>query len=282
MKWFSERKGLTKPRTEIQVSSMDKTLRNRLWNVVNSHYIIPMLRLSGFERAMRDLMQKFYDSYLGERVDLSPADFSGIRDVLLDFMSKAPWSQVYDLLEFLVAHFPDKNRNERFKIACNEILEIELSAYRFVGGQITEIVSEEEISEIEEALETPLKPVRAHIENALRLLSDRKSPDHRNSIKESISAVEAICRLIARDEKATLGKALDIIETKVELHGALKRAFDSLYGYTSSSEGIRHAFGLTEEPSLSFEDAKFMLVSCSAFINYLIAKASKAGIKIGK
>ncbi|MGQ9708742.1 MAG: AbiJ-NTD4 domain-containing protein, partial [bacterium] len=35
-----------------------------------------------------------------------------------------------------------------------------------------------------------------------------------------------------------------------------------------------------DEPNLSFEDAKFMLVSCSAFINYLITKAAKAGIKI--
>jgi hypothetical protein len=34
------------------------------------------------------------------------------------------------------------------------------------------------------------------------------------------------------------------------------------------------------EPNLNFEDAKFMLVSCSAFINYIISKASRAEIKI--
>ncbi len=68
------------------------------------------------------------------------------------------------------------------------------------------------------------------------------------------------------------------IETKISLHPALKDAFSSLYGYTSDAEGIRHA--LLDEPNLSFEDAKFMLVSCSAFINYLISKAPKAGIKI--
>ena len=125
------------------------------------------------------------------------------------------------------------------------------------------------------------KPVRTHLENSLKLLSDRKSPDYRNSIKESISAVEAICRLIAKDKNATLGQALKVVENKVGLHGALKASFSSLYGYTSSAKGIRHALGLLEEPSLSFEDSKFMLVSCSAFINYLISKASKAGIKIG-
>ena len=127
-------------------------------------------------------------------------------------------------------------------------------------------------------METPLKPVRVHLEKSLELLSDRKSPDYRNSIKESISAVEAICRLITKDKKATLGQALKEVETKVGLHGALKNAFSNLYGYTSSADGIRHA--LLDEPKLSFEDAKFMLVSCSAFINYLISKAEKAKIKL--
>jgi hypothetical protein len=51
-----------------------------------------------------------------------------------------------------------------------------------------------------------------------------------------------------------------------------------MYGYTSDAQGIRHA--LMDEPNLSFEDAKFMLVSCSAFVNYLIAKAAKAGISL--
>ncbi len=36
---------------------------------------------------------------------------------------------------------------------CNNVLERELSAYRFVGGRITEVSSKVEISEIEEALE---------------------------------------------------------------------------------------------------------------------------------
>ena len=113
-----------------------------------------------------------------------------------------------------------------------------------------------------------------------RLMSDRKSPDYRNSIKESISAVEAICRLITNHKKVTLGQCLKEMEgAKVMLHGALKKAFSNLYGYTSSAAGIRHA--LMDEPRLSFEDAKFMLVSCSAFINYLVSKAGKARITLG-
>jgi len=58
----------------------------------------------------------------------------------------------------------------------------------------------------------------------------------------------------------------------------LFRNYSKLYGYTSDSDGIRHA--LLKENKLNFEDAKFMLVSCSAFVNYLTIKADKSGIKM--
>ena len=60
------------------------------------------------------------------------------------------------------------------------------------------------------------------------------------------------------------------------LHGALKSAFNSLYGFTSDSNGIRHA--LLDETNLTFDDAKFMLVTCSAFVNYLKSVMAKAHI----
>ena len=44
-----------------------------------------------------------------------------------------------------------------------------------------------------------------------------------------------------------------------------------LYNWTSSSDGIRHASNGNEIKS-SFAEAKYMVVSCSAFINYLILK----------
>ena len=62
------------------------------------------------------------------------------------------------------------------------------------------------------------------------------------------------------------------------MHPALEKAFISMYGYTSDEHGIRHA--LMDEPSLGFEDAKFMLVSCAGFVNYLRAKVAKAGVRL--
>jgi len=94
-----------------------------------------------------------------------------------------------------------------------------------------------------------------------------------------LSAVEALCILLTGQKKAKLGQALKLLkQNKIEIHQALEKSFSNLYGYTSDADGIRHA--LLEDPNLDFEDAKFMLVSCSAFVSYLIEKAAKAGIKI--
>jgi hypothetical protein len=104
----------------------------------------------------------------------------------------------------------------------------------------------------------------------LELLSNRKNPDYRNSIKESISAVESMAKTITQKPKADLEEALRILERSGKIHGALKAGFSKLYGYTSDEGGIRHA--MMEEPDLSSSDAQFFLVSCSAFTNYLKSK----------
>lgn len=110
-------------------------------------------------------------------------------------------------------------------------------------------------------------PVSEHLATALAHLSNRQSPDYRNSIKESISAVESMAKIISGKDKATLDDALATLEKSGKLHAALRRGYSALYGYTSNADGIRHA--LLEEQNLSAEEAKYFLVTCTAFVNYL-------------
>ena len=126
----------------------------------------------------------------------------------------------------------------------------------------------EEKHKIEEACQTPHNAVNKHLQKALTLLSDRKNPDYPNSMKESISAVEALCKKITGDDKATLGKALDSLKkAQLPLHPSLLIAFDRLYGYTSDAGGIRH--GSIDIATVDYPLAKFMLVTCSAFVDYI-------------
>lgn len=195
------------------------------------------------------------------------------------YQNKAGWNEVYDFVEFFARPQPHFNISS-FITKCNRVMEREMSGYRFVGNEIALITSETEIKAIEEAVAvaamTGLRGVETHLKTALHHFADRSTPDYRNSIKESISAVEAVARAITGNKKATLGEALKRIDNEIALHESLKKGFSSIYGYTSDDDGIRH--GLTDEPNVGSDDARFMLVSCSAFVHYLIEKAEKAGM----
>jgi hypothetical protein len=186
---------------------------------------------------------------------------------LRQYFFKCEWYEVYDFVEFVANNYPP--RKDGFIKACNKVLEQEVSAYRFVDGLVSPITDKVEISEVDRALEGPADPVRTHLRRALELLSDRVNPDYRNSIKESISAVESLAATTV-GEKGTLGQLIKKLEDEIGLHPALRTAFSSLYGYTSDENGIRHA--ILELQSLGFEDAKFFLVVCSAFVNFVKGK----------
>jgi len=194
------------------------------------------------------------------------------------------WHEVYNLIEFLVEVLPHV---EGFPFGKPDLIEYvdrilaeELSGYRFIDGVLAPITNQAEVDAIEAAATSAaahgLQGVHEHIRTALRLLGQKPSPDYRNSIKESISAVEAAAKAISGQPRATLGPALDELGTRMQLHPALKEGFQKLYGYTSDANGIRHA--LMDEPTLDLDDAKFMLVSCSAFATFLISKAATAGL----
>ncbi len=279
---FSQRLGITSIEKAIQIEMVDNDLRNSLWSLLTAFYWNTfdqeeyyITRRSDYitRSNLGDLFTSIWFKYFKKPIDTIPQlyyQFNGGLEVLREYFFKAKWYEVYDFVEFISANGPQSTRDP-FIDACNNIFEIENSGYRFVDGKIIEISSEDEVCEIESAIEnaTPYYGVKQHLISAIALMSNKKKPDYRNSIKESISAVESLCKKIDNDEKATLGSALKSLEKKGAMHPALKSAFLSLYGYTNDAEGIRHA--LMEKSNLTSADARFMLVSCSAFINYVIA-----------
>lgn len=74
-------------------------------------------------------------------------------------------------------------------------------------------------------------------------------------------------------EKGTLGQVIKKLETEIGLHPALRTALSNLYGYTSDEDRIRHA--IMEAKTVGFDEAKFFLVGCSAFVNFVDSKVAK-------
>jgi hypothetical protein len=257
---------------------MDEPLRNSLWTLLDIFFW--SARRGGYlsYTPPKNIALPIWIHYFKKPIDTIPDHWDVVIFGLRKYFFECDWNEAYDFIEFMANL--DEPDTDDFVSLCNQRLEQELAAYRFVGYRITEITSADEISEIEEALTAEpkaLRGARTHLKAALDHLADRASPDYRNSIKESISAVEAVARAIT-GSPTTLAPALKMLKDKLGLHPALEGAFTKMYGYTSDADGIRHA--LMEESDLTFEDAKFMLVSCSAFMNYLIAKAAKAGIEL--
>lgn len=274
---FSERYQLV-PEKEIQFDKIDIELFNRLWNVFYSReYEYELWTFGGGEIGIPEVLLDSFGCTYEFPTDYHERNknINQLRDYLLD----AEWYCVYDFMERYVDHFDNTSEKNRVEKEINLILEQEKSGYRMIKGLITPITNSAEIESIKASISTKFVSVNTHFEKALKLYSNRKSPDYENSIKESISAVEAICCIITgmTGAQATLGAALKQLENcGVHIHGAMKNGFSSLYGYTSDEDGIRH--GGIDFKNAPAEDAKYMLVSCSAFVNYLIEKWSKVNL----
>ena len=260
---------------------MDDDLRNGLWNVCQIHVLTDLAAkkyyLAGNKQVLA-LCQWLWFDFFKEPIDEIPHTSRDAFERIKKFYMQCSWSEAYDFVEFLAGTLEGQALAD-FTSTCNGLLQMECSGYRFIGEQLALITNKEELAEVQAALDLPdcFSPIRRHLATAITFFSDRKNPDYRNSIKESISAVEAMCKIVAGDEKDSFKQALKKLEEKgISLHSAVKNSFSSLYGYTSDADGIRHA--LLEESTLDFDDAKFILVSCSGFVNYLAAKASKAGV----
>lgn len=278
MKRFSERIGAVEAPSIIQLESISAPLRNSIWNLLVSLFDEDE---SGWWHIAELSYQFFYKLPVDE---LPPYNFRR-QEWLKKHFFALPWYGVYDYVEFVVEWYGRTKVRQRFRkdqlhLLLNRIFEEELSGYRFVGGELVPISSQAEVSAIESALSitsaSGLTGAHAHIAAALQLLAKRPDPDYRNSIKESISAVEALAKQLGTADSQGLAGALAELGKKVPLHGAFRAGLLSLYGYTSDEGGIRHA--MLEEPNVGYDEAKYMAVACSAFVNFIAAKAQAAGL----
>lgn len=279
--YFSEREKII-PEKSIVLGDLEKKCQNRLWNCINAFFkgyvenselkelYIFMLDQLGYK--LNPEFVEMYDDYAVEEFGQTfESEWESIE-----------WYQHFDILEMIFKYKYNGDyaiQNIDFvKNKINVILEEEKSGYRMVNNIIVTVTNPIELGSIESALSTPFKVVNASIEKSLKLYSDLQNPDYENSIKEAITAVESMCCLICNDESVTLGQALGKLESQgIYIHGAMKDGFKKLYGYTSDENGIRH--GGIDDSKVTQEDAKYMLVSCSAFINYLTEKYVKLGGK---
>lgn len=272
MESFSRRMGI-KPEKAIQIESMDDDLKNSLWNVLHSIFwqhsessnIGPDRPSANLESICRSLWYNHFKDPIDE-VELR--NWPSTRTELKRRYLRSDWAAVYDWIEFLArpAEQMGRGASTLYQDTTNRVLKRENAGYRFIKGEIVPISNEEEVAAVEEVLDNSPAAVRRHISSALGKLADRDNPDYANCIKESIQAVEAAAKIVGNDPKGDLGSALK----RFNLHADLKKGILSIYKYTCDAD-IRHASLEHSADDITINDARFMLITCSAIANYLLS-----------
>jgi len=282
---FSERNGYEKVSDVIQIKSMSVELRSELFNAVVSYMLIAFcvtndsanrkdtlkdsLWSSRYEDGYRDFFRKFYANFLRQKLTSIPDRNIDAWRYFERYFDEIEWHKVYSFLEWfgknIVKNTPEWQNAFHKKI--NDILENNLSGYRLVDNLFITITDNTELDEITEGLKNKQLGVQQQLHAALQHMHDK---NYRNSVKESISAVETFVR--TKTETNDLGAALSKLQKqKIPIPECLKQGFDKIYGWTCGHDGIRHAL-MDDAQNVTLAEAKFMLVACSAFVNYLNMK----------
>lgn len=273
---FSERYGYLKPSEIIIQEKITPEIQNAICTCYDNlkEQLYSMSRMSDYYVRLEEYIWTYF---LNKRKSEFHLDYDSYRIVCTSIISdnKVEWYTKLDLIEETISvlrdYAPNFNIEAFFIHALNSEFERLNFGYRIVDDEITPITDNQQIESIETALENNKQNIRLHLNNALKLYSQRPLADYRNSIKESITAVEAFTRDITGDKGLNLAK----MESEgIQIPPVLRKSFEIIYGYTNDpSTGIRHALmNETSEYIPKAEEALFMLVSCSAFINYLNSK----------
>lgn len=270
MQFFSRRNGYFNSHNGLKETS--PALRERIWAIFykKEYDYYDTLEYENYTTGIEDMMIEMGVQYEFPRNSIIKSKNA---DKLYKYVVHSGiWFRIYDFIEKYLK-VKGKEASAEITTEFNRILEEEIAPYRILDGSVVPIINEGELASIEQAVHLEYDSVNMHLKKALELFSDRQKPDYENSVKESISAVEAMCNIIVENDgaNATLGNSIKKLkENGINIHPAMENAFKQLYGYASDSGGIRHgAIEFVEVPS---EDAKFMLVTCSTFINYLMEK----------
>ena len=287
-KLFSQRYGYTSLADVIIREDMTESIQNAICNCYDKlpDASIPDPDEEGYVGVKDALTEYLWCNFLNNRAEdlYEKSRYGENIDIFINTLldNEFPWYSKLDMIEMSLSYLFDvyKNNYFRFKESPFDFeknLNKEFArlnyAYRIVDHYIVEITSEEEIKAVQEAIDTNNDIVRVHLTSALKLMSKRPNGEYRSSIKESISAVENWCRKCTGEKD--LRPALNKLSSKgIKIHPKLHSTFNKLYEYTNHEDsGIRHAL-MDEDGTYtpSMDEAVFMIVACSAFINYLNKK----------
>lgn len=280
---FKEREGLEsieKPFTDLSKElhfQIERILEEVVDNISNERNVISIYEI----HFSSDLYDKIRNSHsLGHIKALFKLKIKSIFDYNTNTFR---YYNYFEFVEFFI-HFYcenvltylDDDYDFRWEKDINLALVRFNSKWRLVNYQFVRIVNDEEISTIKETLNHKLDPIKKHSREALALMKGEDA-SFTNSIKESLNMVEAALQHVTNVSKLNLDPMVEILKKKEQRLVLTKEleAISTLHGVASSKKGrgIRHA--AQEDIAYIYEDALYLYVRCSAFVNWVLATYPK-------
>lgn len=197
------------------------------------------------------------------------------------------WYQFYDIVELIGELIKDNEHVYFDMLGGNAYEQFMFSSYR---QKINDLFSQHkvqwklsELGSLESALP---KDLQARIQHTDNILMDRFEParkhyakarafilspstDPENSIKESVSALESVCKSIYPNT-STLGDALKLMKKEKLISPMLITVFEKFYTYANAEPAVRH--GSDKESNVIEYDAELALHMSAAFIRNIIQR----------
>ena len=272
---FSQKYGYEEIPKQLKLEELPAEARTQIWNLfylyleksaVFPHHSMGRPKIGG---PWKEISQAVHIGFDNLPLDEWRSDFEGFCQNLRRRIESQPFYKVFDLVEFIVRHAQCPShfvKNMRNVFAWSHL------AYTLDLGPpptVVPAVTPEEGATVVESLvllrQAGLDGSATHLRKASAYINEGKWAD---SIRESIHAVESVARQLDPGAAQTLGPALK----SQRLHPALKKGFDSLYGYTADEQGIRHALLDQADAKVGRDEAVFMLGACASFASYLFRK----------
>jgi hypothetical protein len=278
---FEQAEGAEPLPTQLKLKELSPALRAAAWKLVLKS-IEQSTHSGAFGAYIADPWKQILEDRhvyrLHRPVDEFTNELGDVTNGLKPVFMAGDYTAVLGILQDVIRH---PTCPHQFADRVEGVLKFARAAYRVLDRTIVPIGSDAERETLERAFadlaSSEFHGARKHLRSAAEQLTAGHNAD---SIRESIHAVESVVRVL--EPKGDFARALARLDAKVNIHGAMRAGFGSLYGFTSNEKGIRHP--LLEVPAANVDetDALFMIGACAAFVSYLINKARAAGLLAGK
>ena len=269
---FSKRYGL-RPSSEGLISeTVPESARIGLSYLVEdfSQYIDPVTLYINLCKAMR-ITRLERDRTLGN------CNNNEILDPIEHMITSYEWWRFYDICEVVYRELDVSRYSYKtpvFEEALNKLFIDEELGFESKKGKIEKRGSGFVDANVKEARVLlkggEFQGADQHFEKAIRALNIRPLPDVENCIKDAVSAIESVGRVIVGDDKALLD---DIIKNAVTI-GAIPKPLDhtflKVYAYRGNEPGVAH--GSVDLSKVTEAEAELILAMSAAMIIYLVKK----------